>query len=98
MIDSVGIYKKANKLVESNGTRDTIKLAKSSGVEVIPVNCFNNLLGMYVYRWKHRAMFLNDRMDEYLTLMVQDQPFQYGVIYRQMAFVPAQIRLPEASL
>lgn len=52
MIDSVGIYKKANKLVELHETRDTIKLAKASGVEVIPVDCFNNLLGMYVYRWE----------------------------------------------
>ena len=85
MIDSVGIYKKANKLVESNGTRDTIKLAKSSGVEVIPVNCFNNLLGMYVYRWKHRAMFLNDRMDEYLTLMVAGHELGHDIYHRELA-------------
>ena len=48
MIDSVGIYKKANKLVELHETRDTIKLAKASGVEVIPVDCFNNLLDEYL--------------------------------------------------
>ena len=85
MIDSVGIYKKANKLVELHETRDTIKLAKASGVEVIPVDCFNNLLGMYVYRWKHRAMFLNDRMDEYLTLMVAGHDLGHDVYHRELA-------------
>ena len=85
MNDSVGIYKKANKLVESNGTRDTIKLAKSSGVEIIPVNCYNNQLAMYDNRWKHRAMFLNDRMDEYLTLMVAGHELGHDIYHRELA-------------
>ena len=70
MIDSEGIYKKANRLVQFHGTRDPILISKASGIDVIPVDCFNDLLGMYVYRWKHRAIFLNDRMDTYLTKMV----------------------------
>ena len=44
MIDSVGIYRKANSLVQLHGTRDTIKLAEASGVEVVPVDCFNSLM------------------------------------------------------
>ena len=85
MIDSVGIYRKANSLVQLHGTRDTIKLAEASGVEVVPVDCFNNLLGMYVYRWKHRAMFLNNRMDEYLTLMVAGHELGHDIYHRELA-------------
>ena len=85
MIDSVGIYKKANKLVEIHGTRDTIKLAKESGVEVIPFDCFHHLLGMYVYRWKQRAMFLNNKMDEYLKLMVAGHELGHDVYHRDLA-------------
>ena len=43
MIDSVGIYRKANSLVQLHGTRDTIKLAEASGVEVVPVDCSRNV-------------------------------------------------------
>lgn len=85
MIDSVGIYKKANSLVQMHGTRNTIKLAQASGVEVIQVDYFNDLLGMYVYRWKHRAMFLNDRMDEYLMLMVAGHELGHDAYHRELA-------------
>lgn len=85
MIDSVGIYKKANSLVQMHETRNTIKLAQASGVEVIQVNYFNDLLGMYVYRWKHRAMFLNDRMDEYLMQMVAGHELGHDAYHRELA-------------
>lgn len=85
MIDSVGIYKKANSLVQMHGTRNTIKLAQASGVEVIQVDYFNDLLGMYVYRWKHRAMFLNDRMDDYLMLMVAGHELGHDAYHRELA-------------
>ncbi len=85
MIDSVGIYRKANSLVRMHGTRDTIKLAKASGVEVVPVDYFTGLLGMYVYRWKHRAIFLNGRMDEYLTQMVAGHELGHDIYHRDLA-------------
>ncbi len=85
LIDSVGIYKKADKLVQTHGTRNTIKLAEYSGVKVIPVDYFADLLGMYVCRWKHRVMFLNDRMDEYLTLMVAGHELGHDVYHRELA-------------
>ena len=40
---------------------------------------------MYVYRWKHHAMFLNDRMDEYLTLMVAGHELGHDVYHRELA-------------
>lgn len=81
MIDSVGIYKKANNLVQLHGTRDTIRLAEYSGVDVIWRDNFSNLLGMYVCRWRRRAMFLNSRMDEYLAKMVAG----HDVYHRELA-------------
>lgn len=85
MIDSVGIYKKANNLVQMHGTRDAIKLATYSGVEVFPVDYFTNLLGMYVYQWRHRAIFLNNRMDEYLTQMVTGHELGHDIYHRELA-------------
>ncbi len=85
MIDSVGIYKKANSLVQLHGTRDTLKLAKVTGIDVVSVDCFNDLLGMYAYRWKHRVMFLNNRMDEYLTQMVAGHEMGHDIYHRELA-------------
>ncbi len=85
MIDSVGIYKKANNHVQKNGTRNTLILAKEVGIDVVPVDCFNSLLGMYVYRWKHRAMFLNSKMDEYLTQMVAGHEMGHDIYHRELA-------------
>lgn len=85
MIDSIGIYKKANNLVQAHGTRNTLKLARAIGIDVISTERFGDLLGMYVYRWKHRAMFLNDKMDEYLTLMVAGHEMGHDIYHRELA-------------
>ena len=85
MIDSAGIYKKANSLVQFHGTRDPILISKASGIDVIPVDYFNDLLGMYVYRWKHRVIFLNDRMDLYLTKMVCGHELGHDIYHRPLA-------------
>lgn len=85
MIDSLGIYKKARTIVDKYGTRDTLKLASDMGIEVIPVDYFNDLLGMYLYQWRQRAIFLNDRMDEYLTQMVCGHEIGHDIYHRQLA-------------
>lgn len=85
MIDSAEIYKKANNLVQMHGTRNTITLAKYSNIMVIPVDYFTNLLGMYVFRWKHRVMFLNSKMDDYLTLMVAGHELGHDAYHRELA-------------
>lgn len=52
MIDSEGIiYWKANLVVNKFGTRNPLKIAKESGVEIIYTDQFQNLLGMYTYQW-----------------------------------------------
>lgn len=85
MIDSKTIYKKANNLVQLYGTRNTLVLAESTGIDVVYADKFKSLLGMYIYRWKHRAMFLNDRMEEYLTLMVAGHELGHDVLHRDEA-------------
>ena len=85
MIDSKGIYQKANDLVQLYGTRNTLLLATDHGVDVVPVSDFGALLGMYIYKWRHRAMFLNDRMDEYLTQMVAGHELGHDVFHRDLA-------------
>lgn len=85
MIDSAGIYRRANELVQSCGTRDTLALARLSGVDVVETANFRELLGMYVYRWKHRVIFLNSRMDEYLTQMVAGHELGHDAYHRDLA-------------
>ena len=85
MIDSKGIYKKANDLVQLYGTRNTLALASDCGVDVVPAADFGVLLGMYIYKWRHRAMFLNGRMDEYLTQMVAGHELGHDMFHRNLA-------------
>lgn len=85
MIDSKGIYKKANALVQIHGTRDTLILAEDCGIDVVYVPDFKALLGMYVCKWRHRAMFLNNHMDEYLTRMVAGHELAHDMLHRDLA-------------
>lgn len=85
MVDSKGIYRYANNIVEKYGTRDTLLLAKNLGIEVISVDYFKSLLGMYTYKWRTRAIFLNNRMDEYLTQMVCAHEIGHDIYHRELA-------------
>ena len=38
MIDSAGIYRKANNLVQAHGTRNALEIARSSGINVFHVD------------------------------------------------------------
>lgn len=85
MIDSKGIYRKANKIVQHYGIRDTLCLARECGVDVVLVDDFVNLLGMYINKWRHRAMFLNSRMDAYLMQMVAGHELAHDTLHRDIA-------------
>lgn len=85
MIDSKGIYRKADALINKYGTRDPLVLAPQLGIQVNYVGDFHNLLGMYVYRWRQRAIFLNDRMDEHLTKMVCGHEIGHDIYHRSLA-------------
>ena len=56
IIRSEEIYKKANSIVKSCGTRDTLKIARELGIHLHFLDNLNDLLGMYTYRHKERHM------------------------------------------
>ena len=85
MIDSVGIYKKADQLVQRYGTRNTLTLAHENGIRVIETDHLQNLLGMYTFRLQQRVMLLNNRMDEYLTQMVAGHEMGHDIYHRNLA-------------
>ena len=85
MIDSEGIYRKANSLVQSHGTRDPIKISTASGIDIVPLEEVDGLLGMSVCRWRHRIIFLNNRMDYYLTKMVCGHELGHDIYHRSLA-------------
>ena len=62
-MDSKAIYQKANTLVRQTGTRDAEKIAKEIGIWIYDEPSFDTLLGMYTFRWNHRLIFLNPRME-----------------------------------
>ena len=69
-MDSYGIYKKANDLEKQCGTRDPQKIASELGIWIYDADDFQDLLGMYTFRWNHRLVFLNSRLDHYTRKMV----------------------------
>ncbi len=84
-MDSKVVYEKANDLVAKCGTRDAFASADFLGIEVIPVSYFQDLLGMYSCKWRKRAIFINDRMDEYLTQMVVAHEIGHDIYHRDLA-------------
>ncbi|MCI2048861.1 MAG: ImmA/IrrE family metallo-endopeptidase [Lachnospiraceae bacterium] len=85
VIDSEKIYAKANELVKRCGTRDTLRIARETGIEVREREDFDRLLGMYVCRWKHRYIFLNGRMDPYTQQLVCGHEIGHDVLHRALA-------------
>ena len=85
MIDSIGIYRQANKLVDACGTRNAISIADKIGIEIMYVDYFKDLLGMYTCKWKKRIITLNGRMDEYLTQMVVAHEIGHDTYHRALA-------------
>lgn len=85
MIDSYVIYKKADNLKKRYGTCNPLKIADKSNVEIYYVDYFKNLLGMYTCRWRTRAIFLNNKMDDYLTKMVAAHELGHDIFHRELA-------------
>ena len=69
-IRSDEIYRKANSIVRSCGTRDALKISGELGIYVHYLDDLSDLLVMYTYRYKERHILLNSKMDEMVTQMV----------------------------
>lgn len=84
-MDSYRIYSKANDLVKQCGTRDPQKIASELGLWVYDVDEFRDLLGMYTFRWNHRLVFLNSRLDHYTRQMVLAHEIGHDQEHRELA-------------
>lgn len=85
IIRSEEIYKKANNIVKSCGTRDTLKIARELGIYVHYVDSFNELLGMYTYRHKERHILLNSNMEHMVMQMVCGHEIGHDIFHRDLA-------------
>ena len=84
-MDSLTIYKKADKLVQSFGTRNPIEIAKGRGIEVTFVDYFNTLLGLYTCQYRKRAMYISNTIDESLTRIVAGHELGHDAFHRDFA-------------
>ena len=57
-------------MVKQTGTRNPMKIASEIGVMLRYSEELDKLLGLYTYRWKHRIILLNDKMEEIMARMV----------------------------
>lgn len=85
MINSNKIFKLANDLTNFHNTRDTIKLAKQNDIKVVFSDEFEHLLGMYTYKWRHRIIILNNKLDKNLEQMVCGHELGHDFLHRNLA-------------
>lgn len=85
MIDSFYIYSKATEMVKQTGTRNPMKIASEIGVMLRYSEEFDKLLGLYTYRWKHRIILLNDKMEEIMARMVCAHELGHDALHRDIA-------------
>ena len=85
MIDSFYIYSKATDMVKQTGTRNPMKIASEIGVMLRYSEELDKLLGLYTYRWKHRIILLNDKMEEIMARMVCAHELGHDALHRDIA-------------
>ena len=85
MIDSFNIYSKATEMVKQTGTRNPMKIASEIGVMLRYSEELDKLLGLYTYRWKHRIILLNDKMEEIMARMVCAHELGHDALHRDIA-------------
>lgn len=96
IIRSEEIYNKANSIVKSCGTRDTLKIARELGIYVHFIDDLNELLGMYTYRHKERHILLNSNMEYMVMQMVCGHEIGHDSCHRDLA--KGNTSLPEFVL
>ncbi|MFI3174587.1 MAG: ImmA/IrrE family metallo-endopeptidase [Bacillota bacterium] len=79
------IYEKAMKIMNSSGSCDMKKLAKSLGITVYFENDYKNLMGMYTAAFKRRTIFINANLDENLTQLVLAHEIGHDALHRDLA-------------
>ena len=85
MLNSELIYQRAEDTVQRCGTRKPDEIARTLGVTVYDDQPFEDLLGMYICRWKHRVVFLSGSLDEYLRDIVLAHELGHDAFHRKLA-------------
>ncbi len=85
MIDSQGIFRRAEGLVNRFGSRDPETIAGELGIWIREEPAFRDLLGMYTVRWRHRMIFLNPSMTVPLRQMVIGHELGHDALHRDFA-------------
>ena len=85
IIRSEEIYKKANSIVKSCGTRDTLKIARELGIHLHFLDNLNDLLGMYTCRHKERHILLNSNTEYLIMQMVCGHEIGHDTFHRDLA-------------
>lgn len=84
-MESYALYRKANTLVRQCGTRNPEHIASDLGIRIYEDIPFKDLLGMYTFRWNHRMIFLNPRLESYLRMMVIAHELGHDSEHRDLA-------------
>ena len=84
-MESYAIFNQADNLVRQCGTRNAEKIAHELGIWIYYEEAFDDLLGMYTFRWNHRLMFLNPRIDGQLKDMVIAHEIGHDQRHRDIA-------------
>lgn len=84
-MDSSIIYKKANDLVMSCGSRNPERIASDMGIVIFKHDGFTNLLGLYTYHWNTRMIILNDKLTSPLLDMVLAHEIGHDQLHRALA-------------
>lgn len=84
-MESYEIFNQADNLVRQCGTRNAEKIARELGIWIYYEDAFDDLLGMYTFRWNHRLMFLNPRIDGQLKEMVIAHELGHDQRHREIA-------------
>ena len=72
-------------MVKQTGTRNPMKIASEIGVMLRYSEELDKLLGLYTYRWKHRIILLNDKMEEIMARMVCAHELGHEALHRDIA-------------
>ena len=84
-MESYEIFNQADNLVRQCGTRNAEQIARELGIWIYYEDSFDDLLGMYTFRWNHRLMFLNSKIDGQLKEMVVAHELGHDQRHRDVA-------------
>lgn len=84
-MDSNSIYTKANNLVKQCKTRDSVRIAEEIGIKLHYSDGFKDLLGMYIYQWRHRIILLNSHLGPHTQNLVTAHEIGHDKLHRGLA-------------